>query len=111
MEINRRTSGPRVLGSLLGVTLIATCVFLSFAVHSFVTSADQEPYQATREYLLRMAALGAVLLVVIVMLLGVLAVRFVVRIMTPSKRPESTSQVSAWEEAGKRFKLDEDDPD
>jgi len=107
--MNRRKSGPRVLGSLLGVILIATCVFLSFAVHSFFTSAAQESDAATREYLLRMAALGAVLLVVILVLLGILAVRFVVRIVTPSERPEPTSQVSAWEEAGKRFKLDEED--
>ena len=98
----------------LGLTSIASVslgVSAAYIVLTTITGDDSTgSYQVN---CLLLAAVGALTAMVLLMLtlafLAMRSVRWIVKRFKPSPPVEPTSQVSAWEEAGKRFKLPEDD--
>jgi len=95
---------------MVTILLLAVTAGLLFALRelSAAISASQDD-QARREYLIGMTYLTLVLLVLAVAVLAFIGVRWIARTMKPRRRPEPTSDISAWEEAGKRFTLPDED--
>lgn len=101
-----RSSGRTFVSMLL----VAVAITLAVAIWklSDAASANRED-PALRVYLSRMAYLAVVLLLVTVAILAMRGARWVAARFKPPPTAKPTSQVSAWVEAGKRFKLPPDE--
>jgi hypothetical protein len=96
--------------TFISVLLVAVALILTVAVWRLsdaVLANREDP--VLRDYFRWMAYLAMVLLMLTLAFLAMRSVRWIVKRFKPSPPVEPTSQVSAWEEAGKRFKLPEDD--
>jgi hypothetical protein len=96
--------------TFISVLLVAVAVILTVAIWrlSGAASAYREDL-VLRDYFVWMTYLAMVLLMLTLAFLTMRGVRWIVERFKPSPPVEPTSHVSAWEEAGKRFKLPEDD--
>lgn len=96
--------------TFIAILLVAIAIVLAVAVWQLsdaVSRNKDDPGQQV--YFFRMMQLAAAVLLVTLALLGMRGIRWIVGRCAPRPDVEPTSQVSAWEEAGKRFKLPEDD--
>jgi len=109
MAIGGSDTPGRTSRSFLAVVLVATAVVLAAAVWAVAGAAARQSEPATRAYLIRLTWLASVLLTVVLVVLAMMAARRIIFGIRPRKRPEPTSRISAWEEAGKRFKLEDED--
>lgn len=111
MAIGDSDTPGRTSRSFLAVVLVAAAVVLAAAVWAIAGAAARHGEPATRAYLIRLAWLAAVLLTVVLVVLAMMAARRIIFGTRARKRPKPTSRISAWEEAGKRFKLEDEDYD
>jgi len=97
----------RTVSSIL---LTAAAVFLSVAVWSLAdATAANSDNQAKWVYLTRMTYLMTGLLLVTLAVIALRCVRWVSRRLRTPSNAKPTSLESAWEEAGRRFKLPPED--
>ena len=96
--------------TFIAVLLVAVAVILAVAVWklSDAASANRED-PALWGYLSWMTYLATVLLLMTLAFLAMGGVRWVLAQFRPPPARKPTSQVSAWEEAGRRFELPADD--
>ena len=96
--------------TFIAVLLVAAAVVLAVAVWRLSDAASaNRKNPVLRDYLIWMTYLAAVLLLLTLALLAMRGARWIAAQFKPSPAAQPTSLVSAWEEAGKRFKLPEDD--
>lgn len=98
----------------MSILLVAGAIVLAAAVWRLTDAASaarkaKDPVKWV--YFGRMAYLMTALLLVTLAILAMRGIRWIVARFTPPPPSEPTSQVSAWEEAGKRFELPDDDDD
>ena len=111
MAIGGSDTPGRTGRSFLAVMLVAAAVVLAAAVWAIAGAAAHHSEPATRAYLFRLTWLASALLTVVLVVLAMMAARRVIFGVRARKRPKPTSRISAWEEAGKRFKLEDEDQD
>ena len=96
--------------TFIAVLLVAATIILAVAVWQFSDAASENRENPTRWlYLSRMTYLATVLLLLTLALLAMRGARWVAARFKSPPPSKPTSQVSAWVEAGKRFKLPPDD--
>ncbi|MBL7219060.1 MAG: hypothetical protein ISS69_03025 [Phycisphaerae bacterium] len=96
--------------TFVSVLLVAVAVSLAVAVWYLpdAASANREN-PVMRDYLRWMAVFALAILLLTLVLLAMRGGRWFVARCKPSEPSKPTSQVSAWVEAGKRFKLPDDE--
>ena len=103
----RRRAANRVL---MVVFLVAMVVGLGVLMGTLLRSAGQikdEP--DVRRLLMRLAWTALVLMLGALLLLTWAIVRLIRDRLQPKPRPPDSKHVNAWEEAGRRYELDESD--
>jgi len=107
MRNHQARSSGRTFPAIL---LVAAVVALTVAVWklSGAASANSED-PVLRNYLGWTTYLATVLLMLALAILAIFGIRWIVARFKPPPPTQPTSQVSAWEEAGKRFELPADD--
>ena len=106
---------PHLLSSwrtFVSISLVAMAIILTAAIWRLIDAAlacKQDP--TLEKYYVRMAYLMMAILLVTLLVLARWGLRWIITRFKTRPPVEPTSQVSAWVEAGKRFKLPEDDQD
>jgi len=95
------------------VLVIALVTFLAMAagVLYWVLRSAAEAKPALRDYLMKMAALAAAVLVLTAVILFAVVIRHIAsRITSPAEKPAPGTYEDAWAEAGRRLKPEDAPP-
>jgi len=116
MAIETDTTSRSASFAIVFLGLIVICVGLGAMMFITIEAATAIDDQATRKLLVRLAWMSLVMLCLALMMMVWVLLRYVrYRMRDGQQAPEPSKYVNAWELAGKRFQLNEDnepeDPD
>jgi hypothetical protein len=109
MEIGSERTARSVSFGLVIVGQVAIAAGLVAMLVITIRGAAEIPDPAVRKLLLRLAWLSLVLLLLILLTMVWAVIRHIRYRLGPARPFKPTPYVNAWELAGKRFKLEEDD--